>query len=239
MNNITIKPIVSGSTGNCYYISDGKTNILIECGISFKKIQQAVGFKVSKLSGVLISHEHKDHSHSAKDMIKAGINCYMSPGTAKVLKLSGYRVKTVSAMEQFKIGTWEILPFDTIHDSEELPCKEPLGFLLVSGKNKIFYSGDTAYLRYRFKGLTHIMIETNYQDELLQQNIEEGIVDYGLKRRLLQTHMSLKQVIVFLKVNDLKSVQEIYLLHLSSRNANAEEMQDAVIKETGKPVMVL
>lgn len=231
MNNITIKPIVSGSTGNCYYISDGKTNILIECGISFKKIQQAVGFKVSKLSGVLISHEHKDHSHSTKDMIKAGINCYMSPGTAKVLKLSGHRVKTVSAMEQFKIGTWEILSFDTIHDAEE-----PLGFLLVSGKNKILYITDSAFVKYRFKELTHIMIECNYQDELLQQNIEEGIVDYGLKKRLLQTHMSLKQVIVFLKANDLSAVREIHLLHLSSRNANAEQMKDTIVKEFGKPV---
>lgn len=231
---INIKQIASGSTGNCYRLSDGKTSLLLECGIAFKKIQQAIGFKVSSISACLITHEHGDHSKSVKDMMRAGCDCYMSAGTASALGLkSGPRVKIISSQKQFKVGTWTILPFDAIHD-----CLEPLGFLLVSGKNKVLFATDTAYVRYRFNGLTHILTECNYQDDVLQENIDNGSVAYGMKKRLLETHMSLAQTLGFLKANDLSKVREIYLIHLSDRNSDAEFMRDAVIKETGKPVSV-
>lgn len=229
---IKIKKIASGSTGNCYHLSDGKTCILLECGIAFKKIQQAIGFKVSDLSACLITHEHGDHAKAVKDMIRAGIDCYMSAGTANALGLkSGSRVKIISAQKQFRVGTWSILPFDTIHD-----CAEPLGLLIVSGKNKILFATDTAYIKYKFNGLTHILIECNYQQDILQKNIDSGMVEYGMKKRLLETHMGLQQTIGFLKANDLSKVQEIYLIHLSNRNSDAGMMRIAVIKETGKPV---
>ena len=236
---IEIKTIASGSTGNCYHLSDGKTCILIECGIAFKKIQQAIDFKISGLSACLITHEHGDHAKAVNNMIRAGIDCYMSAGTADALGLKsgfGPRVKIIVAQKQFQVGTWSILPFDTIHDSEELPCREPLGFLLVSGKNKILFATDTAYIKHIFAGLTHILIECNYQYDILQENINQGIFKHGMKKRLLETHMSLQQTIGFLKANDLSKVQEIHLIHLSDRNSDARMMQDAVIKETGKMV---
>ncbi|MBE6905334.1 MAG: MBL fold metallo-hydrolase [Ruminococcaceae bacterium] len=68
-----IDVIASGSTGNCYLISDGKTKLMLECGIRFKKLQQAVGFTLSSISGCLITHEHKDHSHSVSDLLRMGI----------------------------------------------------------------------------------------------------------------------------------------------------------------------
>jgi len=234
IDNITIKLIASGSTGNAYKISDGKTSLLIECGIAFKKIQQAINFKMSELSGVLITHEHPDHCKATKDMIKAGIKCYMSAGTAKALELSSsHSINIVSALKQFKVGSWTVLPFDVIHDAAE-----PLGFLLVSEKNKILYLTDTAYCPYSFNELTIIMIECNYQQTVLKQNIVAGIVDYGMKERLLKTHMNLSQVVGFLKANDLKATRTIYLLHLSSRNANAEQMKKVIISKFGKPVII-
>ena len=231
---IKIKTIASGSTGNCYHLADGRTNLLLECGITFKKIQQAISFKISSLSACLITHEHGDHAKSVENIIRAGIDCYMSEGTANVLGLkSGPGIKIISAQKQFQIGTWSILPFDTIHD-----CAEPLGFLLVSGKNKVLFATDTAYIKYRFNSLTHILIECNYQDDILQENINNGIVEYGMKKRLLETHMSLRQTIGFLKANDLSKVREIHLIHLSGRNSDAEFMQNEVIKETGKLVFI-
>lgn len=230
-----IKQIASGSTGNCYHLSDGKTNLLLECGIAFKKIQQAIGFKVCDVSGVLITHEHGDHAKSVENMMRAGCDCYMSCGTAKALGLYPVvpRVEIISAQKQFKIGTWIIVPFDTIHD-----CAEPFGFLLVSGKNKILFATDTAYIKYKFNNLTHILIESNYQDSILQENIDNGIVDHAMKKRLLETHMELRQTIGFLKANDLSSVREIHLIHLSGRNSDAETMRNSVTVETGKPVFI-
>ena len=58
-SQITIKTLASGSTGNAYHISDGKTNLLIECGIVIKKIKEALMFRLSEIDFCLISHEHQ------------------------------------------------------------------------------------------------------------------------------------------------------------------------------------
>lgn len=55
---IAITPLASGSTGNCYKISDGRTPLLLECGIKYKDIQKGCGFKLREIVGCLISHEH-------------------------------------------------------------------------------------------------------------------------------------------------------------------------------------
>jgi phosphoribosyl 1,2-cyclic phosphodiesterase len=81
-------------------------------------------------------------------------------------------------------------------------------------------------------------VECNYQSEILDQNIKDGLCEPGLKDRLLRTHLSLNNVIEFLKANDLSRTREVYLMHLSSRNANAKQMKDAIIKMFGKPVFV-
>lgn len=238
MNGITIKTLASGSSGNCYKISNENSSFLIECGIPIRRIKEGLNFRLSEIDFCLISHLHKDHCRSASDILKAGIPIFVPQETADALRLSGHNVHIIKAGKQFKTGSWAVLPFGTIHDSEELPCKESLGFLLQSGKDKILYLTDSAYCSYRFKRLTHILVECNYQKELLQQNIEEGIVDYGLKVRLLKTHLNLDNVIEFLKANDLTAVQEIYLIHISGRNANAKQMKNTIEAEFGKPVIV-
>lgn len=166
-------------------------------------------------------------------MIRAGVDCYMSKYTAEELNLkqNGY-VKTIAALEQFTVGTFKIIGFPLVHD---VPI---MGFLIASEKEKLCFITDTAYCKYKFKGLTHILIECNYQEAILQENIDNGMVEYGLKERLLRTHMSLSQTIGFLKANDLSKVQEIHLIHLSDRNSDAEMMRDAVIREAGKPVFI-
>lgn len=55
---IDITVIASGSTGNCYKVSDGKSVLLIECGIRFRKIRESFDFRLTQVAGCLISHEH-------------------------------------------------------------------------------------------------------------------------------------------------------------------------------------
>ena len=84
--------LASGSQGNCYRVSDGRTPLLLECGIGWKEIQRGLNFRTSQLAGCLVSHEHKDHSKAVQEMMKAGIDCYMSAGTAEALGISGHRL---------------------------------------------------------------------------------------------------------------------------------------------------
>lgn len=231
---IEITPIASGSRGNCYRVSDGSTPLLLECGIPFREIQKGLHFRVSEVAVCLVSHEHQDHCRAVKDLMKAGIDCYMSRGTAEALGISGHRLHIIKAKQQFRIGTWTILPFETQHDAAE-----PLGFLLANQYGeKLLYATDTFYIRYRFKALTHLMLECNYSLDILKANVEAGAVDVSLKNRILKSHMSLETLKGFLKANDLSRVEQIWLLHLSDGNSDADRFKREVQELTGKPVYI-
>ena len=227
---ITITALASGSKGNCYYVTDGKTPLLLECGIPWKEIQRGLNFKTSDIAGCLISHDHKDHCKALKDTVKAGIDCHMSKGTGEALKATGHRIKTVKAREQFKVGTWTILPFETEHDAVE-----PLGYLLANqDSEKLLYITDTFYCRYRFSGINYIMIECNHSYDILRANVEAGLLDPELKNRLIKSHFSMENVKEFLKANDLSKVQEIWLIHLSDGNSDEARFKREIQELTGK-----
>lgn len=231
---IEIKALASGSSGNCYRVTDGSTTLLLEAGIRYKDIQKSLNFQMSQIDGCLITHEHGDHCKSVKDVMKSGIDCYMSKGAAEALGLSGHRLKIIENQKILTIGTWTILPFDVQHD-----VSEPLGFLLVNKQGeKLLFATDTYYIKYKFSGLTHIMIECNYSMEILEENIENGYVPEIMKNRLIRSHFSLKNVKEFLKANDLSKVQEIWLLHLSNNNSDEEQFKQEIMKLTGKLVRV-
>lgn len=230
---ISIKIIASSSAANCYRLDDGGTALLLEAGLPIGKIKKALDFKVSALRACLVTHEHLDHAQSVKDLMLAGIDCYMSQGTADKRNVTGHRLKIIKAMTQFELGPWTILPFHTIHDAAE-----PLGFLLASGDDKLLFATDTAYLEYTFQGLTHIMIECNYTEDILEENIRTGLVSHEARHRLVNSHFGLGNVIKLLKANDLSALQEIHLLHLSDRNSDEVEIKRAIQKITGVPCYV-
>ena len=166
--------------------------------------------------------------------MRAGIDCYMSRGTAGTLGISGHRANIIKAKQQFRIGTWTILPFETQHDAAE-----PLGFLLANQDGeKCLYLSDTMYCKYRFHGLTHVAIECNYSLDILKRNVEAGLVPKELKSRILKSHFSLENVKKFLLANDLSKVQEIWLLHLSEQNSCEKRFKEEVQKITGKPTYI-
>lgn len=223
----------SGSTGNLYRLSFGGASLLIECGLPIREIRRHLNFQLSELLGCLITHEHADHSKAVIDIIKAGIDCYMTQGAAEALSLSGHRLKTIKAGLQFQIGPFTVMPFATEHDAAE-----SVGFLIQAGPDKLLYLTDSYYCRYRFSGLTMIAIEVNYSLEILQANLAAGIVPMALKNRILKSHFSLDNVKEFLKANDLSLVRELHLIHLSSNNSDADLFKSEIERLTGKPTYI-
>lgn len=232
---IEITAVASSSKGNCYRITDGSTPLLLECGIQFKEIQRRLNFQTSDTVACLVSHEHKDHSKAIAEVLKSGIDVYASYGTFDALRLDGHhRGHPVKAQQSFNIGTWTILPFETQHDAAE-----PLGFLMANqAGDKLLFATDTYYIRYKFQGLTHIMLECNYSMDILRANVEAGVVPQVLKDRIIQSHFSLENVKEFLRVNDLSRAHEIWLIHLSDDNSDAERFKREIQALTGKPVIV-
>lgn len=232
---IEIQTLATGSTGNCYYVTDGVTPILIECGISFKQIQRKLNFQTTDIAACLVSHDHMDHVKGIDGVLKAGIRCYMSNGTKTALNRDNHhRIKTVENKKQFTIGTWTILPFDVQHD-----VAEPFGFLLVNDAgDKLLFATDTYYIKYKFQGLTHLMIECNYCQSVLDVNEQTGRIHPSMRKRVMKSHFSLENVLEFLKANDLSKLQEIWLLHLSDTNTNEELIRNEVAKVTGKLIHI-
>lgn len=228
-----ISVIASGSTGNACVVQHGSNRILIDAGIGIKSICKSLAHHVTELDGALISHEHKDHTKAVRDLMRFGIDCYMSKGTAEALNCKGHRIHLVSAKKQFKVGDWLILPFDLIHDA-----REPLGFLLSDGDCKLLYACDTAYIPYIFSGITHIMVECNYSLEILREKMASGTIPAIMKSRLMQSHMSLDTVKKFLQANDLSHVQEIWLLHLSDKHSDEAQFKAEIQRLTGKVVKI-
>ena len=230
-----IQSLASSSKGNCYLISDGSSHLLVECGILLKEIRQK-GVDLTALAGCLISHEHKDHSKAAKSIIKY-TNIYTSAGTLKHLELGvySYRASAVTAGKKFKVGSFDVMPFATEHDAAE-----PLGFLIYSTKNKkrLVFATDTYYIRNRFKKLDYIMIECNFDEDLLKKADENGWINKSVAKRYWSSHFELSNVIKFLKAQDLSKVEAIYLLHLSDGLSDEIRFKKTIMEATGCPVYV-
>ena len=224
----------SGSSGNLYRLDDGRTQILLECGIIFREIQKHLDFKLSSIAACLITHEHKDHCHAVRELLVRGIPCYMSGGTALALGLvDDPAVHIVGERELFTVGTWSVLPFATQHDAAE-----PIGFLMENGEERILYATDTYYIRYKFPPCTVIMIECNHSYAIVDRRVENGELDRVLARRLVKSHMSMENLLDFFKANDMTKVRQIYLLHLSADNSDAAEFKKTVQQETGVEVYI-
>lgn len=219
------KTIASGSSGNCYLLETDTGSLLIEAGIPIKKIKRALGFDFSNIQGCLITHEHGDHSKAINDIAKLGIDVYASEGTLKALNCTGHRFIPMKAKKAKTIGEFEVLAFDTEHDSVE-----PIGFLIRHENKKMLFATDTYYLRYKFNGLTHIAIECNYVRSVMEEGLESGTIDIKRVARTMKSHMSLENLIEFLKANDLSKVQEIHLLHLSDDNSSIPIIKDEIKK---------
>ena len=230
---ITFTPLSSGSKGNCYHLTDGTTEILLECGIPIKRIREGLDFRLSSVAACLVSHEHQDHAKAIADMMAAGIDVYASRGTIDALGLRGHRLHPIQALQGFEIDSWYILPFDLVHDAAE-----PLGFVCVSGDERLLFATDTAYVKYLVPGLTHICIECNYDEQTLSENVGQGKIDPLLRQRIVENHMSLDRVKAMLFANDLSNVEEIWLLHLSDKNADAERFRKEIFCLTGRKVCV-
>lgn len=229
-----IQVLASGSKGNCYRVDDGTTPILLECGIGYRDIQKATGFGVRHLKGCLVTHEHMDHAKAVAGLLRSMVPVYMSRGTKEALGIDHYDIRVVEHNQQFKVGSWTIKAFETKHDAAE-----PLGFLLLSSTGKkLLYATDTFYLEEKFRDVTHLMIECNYAEDILEQNFKSGSVEKSRKDRLYSSHFNLRRLKEFIRANTWTRLEEVHLIHLSDENSDAERFKREIAELTGVPVYV-
>lgn len=228
--------IGSSSKGNCYLLETPTGSILLDCGVPFQEIQKVAEFDLGKVKACLITHEHQDHTKSIEKLTKAGIDCYLGVDTfngapALFKKCPQYRLNRIFPKQYFNLGDFDIMPLEAEHD---VPCLAYLILYRPTGE-RLLYATDTYYLRYRFNKLNYILVECNYCPDILERNIQAGLIAEPLKKRLLESHFSLDNVKDFLQANDLTELRKVVLIHLSDGNSDAQrmqrEIQDLILKE--------
>lgn len=235
-----IQVLGTGSSGNCYKVEIGTATLLLECGLPFKVIQKKLNFKVSEIDACLVTHEHMDHAKAVKDLMKAGVDCYMTKGTAEALGVSGHRLKTFRPFEKARyysevLKDLTILPFEAVHD-----VKEPVSYFIKTRDNKesLVFVTDSAYLKYKIPDCDCLMIECNYVKSVLDKKVEEGKLNTNLRNRIVKNHLSLETLVEALKVSDLSRCKQIYLMHLSDGNSDEELIKRTIQETTGLEVVM-
>lgn len=229
---LTFTPIGSGSAGNLYLLDDGHARLAVECGLPFREMQRRLGFGISSLDGVLVSHMHGDHAKATKDVLAAGVPVFASQETFDALGVKGHHNAHPlrHAVNARRVNRWRVLPFELPHDAPGT-----FGFVVEGpSKERLLYVTDTGFVPYRFEGLNIIAIEANYSEAILRESNEPA----KRKLRSLRYHMSLERVLGFLAANDLSAVREIWLLHLSDAHSDEVAFREMVREATGKPVFV-
>ena len=110
----------------------------------------------------------------------------------------------------FRYGDFSVNPFPLVHD---VPC---FGFYISEqSMGSMIYASDTEYIKYRFKNLNHILVESNYSDDLIDNEAVN-------REHVLRGHMSLQTALDFISTNDNPNLRTVCLLHLSASNSDAE-----------------
>jgi phosphoribosyl 1,2-cyclic phosphodiesterase len=229
--------IASGSSGNCIYVGTAKTHLLVDIGISKKKVEaglEVLGVDPQTLSGILITHEHSDHIQGLGVFSrKYDIPIYATKGTIEGIlnykslgKFSEERLHAIQIDETFELGDICIHPFHISHDANE-----PSGYRFDAGEKSIAVATDLGvydeYTVSKLQNLDAVLLEANHDIHML----EVGSYPYSLKQRVLgeRGHLSNElsgQLLCDILHDDLK---HIILGHLSKEH-NYERLAYETVK---------
>lgn len=195
-----IKCLASGSSGNSWILDDGEEILLLECGIPMKDVKIGINFQIGRVVGCAVTHSHVDHAKYITQYEGCGLKIY----------------KPYEAVEDIgyaRFGSFFIQSFPLVHD---VPC---FGFLISNPKmGRILFATDTEYIRYRFRNLNYVIVEANYANELLDDDLDDTVK----RHHVLRGHMELQTTIRFLKNNVDENTRAVVLAHLSNENANRD-----------------
>jgi len=222
--------LASSSKANGYLLHNKSEALVIEAGVSLLKVKKALDFRLDIIKGCIVTHRHKDHARALVAYANAGINI-LAPDDVFKEHQGHHRFCAVVPGKGYTLGSFKVIPFEVQHD---VPC---YGYLIDHpDAGRILFLTDTYLCEYTFPGLNHILIQANYCDDILEDNILNGIEHPSKRERLLTSHMELQTTQAVLMAQDLSNVQNIVLIHLSDRNSDEILFANQVSAVTGKPV---
>lgn len=218
--------IASGSSGNCIFVGTERTGVLVDAGISGKRViagLNAIDRDPKEISAILVTHEHSDHIKGLGVLArKFGIPIYSAPGTVRALK----KEKSLGKIDEtlfceimpdvnFSIGDLEIKPFRVSHDAAE-----PMAYRFEHEGKATAVATDLGYyddyIIEHLQNLDAVLLESNHDINMLQV----GAYPYYLKQRILgrRGHLSNENAGRLLGEILSDRMKKVLLGHLSKEN---------------------
>lgn len=231
--------ICSGSSGNCILVKSGDTNILVDVGISNKRVEEGLDFfetSPNEIDAILVTHEHSDHIKGIGVFLRAHpVSVYATKGTIdEILNASSTGevdkelFEEIDSDEEFFVGDLKINSISTSHDASDSVC-----YRFDDGEKSCAIVTDLGYyhdeLVDSLQDLDAILVEANHNKEML----EVGPYPYPLKRRILsdEGHLSNEACGQLLSEIISDKMQYIILGHLSKDNNYPELAFETVRNE--------
>ena len=210
----------SGSSGNCAVISTDRTTVLIDAGLSAKQIGlrlEMAGFRPSALDGILLTHEHGDHTAGLEIMSKKwDIPIYATPLTRECIGdqfRHTPRWRLMQTGSPFELNDVRIECFAVPHDAVD-----PVGFALEDEHSKLGFLSDVGFvtnlIRDRLRGSHTLFLEANYDTQLLDADTKRP---WSTKQRISSRHghLSNEQAAELVAAIAHDDLHQVVLGHLS------------------------
>ena len=194
-------------------------------------VKRAINYRIQDVVGCIVTHCHGDHAKYATEYAKFGVQVCGPKDIESKKSFPFGKFSHLISERTKKIGEFLVVPFENFHD---VPI---YGYLIRhEDMGTMLFSTDSYKLGMTLRGIEHFLIEANYSDELLKQNVWNGSINKAQADRIMLSHMSLEYCIDYLKDCEAqKSAKTITLCHLSERNSNPEHFREAVAGSFGVP----
>ena len=214
-----VRTISSGSKGNCAIVLCDETNLIIDMGISYLALQKSLeenSLSFDNFSGILITHNHKDHITGLKNLIKkTDLNVFIPREMYDSIKNSVPEDRCVFVDDEFTIFDVKI---ELIHTSHDAPYS--VGFIISHDDKSLVYVTDTGYINRKFLNKMVnkdiYVIESNHDEVMLM----DGPYPRFLKERVISDtgHLSNKTTAGYLKKIVTDNTKCVVLAHISEKN---------------------
>ena len=232
-----IYPLYSGSSGNAIYIEHDGKGLLVDAGVSGKKVLEALGDNADRVEGILVTHEHSDHISSVGTIArKLKIPVYATQKTLSGIalgKLGDALIKPVTSSKDFEAAGMNVTPFSIPHDAAD-----PVGYSFSDGSDKVTIATDIGTMNEQlFMHLAksrQILLESNHDVKMLLT----GAYPLWLKQRIRGKlgHLSNEEAAATCARLIGLGTTSIYLGHLSRENnvpSMAYDITAAAIEKCG------
>ena len=201
--SLKITCLGQGSKGNCWIADYHGELLLIDAGLSIKTIKKGIDYNLVAVQGVLVTHNHRDHSMAVEDLQNCGIPMFIPFAVSQ-------RKRT--------LGHYQVRAFSVPHGD----C-ECFGFLIEIAGYRFIYATDLELIPYTFKtwGLNTIIVECNYQDEYIDKEAD------NFQHKALD-HAELKTTVGIVEANLTDNLQNVIITHMGETSCNAIECCDAI-----------